>query len=68
MYPHRNDIPHELLSRLLSSATARIDVLVHVGMFLPEDPAFVPAVRAKAAAGARVRLLYGEPTSREVIR
>jgi hypothetical protein len=31
-------------------------VLVYVGMFLTEDPAFVPALRAKAAAGARVRL------------
>lgn len=68
VYPHRNDIPHELWSRLLSSATARVDVLVYVGMFLTEDPAFVPALRAKAAAGARVRLLYGDPTSREVVR
>lgn len=68
LYAHRNDIPHELWSRLLNSAAARVDVLVYVGMFLTEDPAFVPALRAKAAAGARVRLLYGDPASREVIR
>lgn len=68
VYPHRNDIPHELWSRLLNSAVARIDVLVYVGMFLMEDPAFVPALREKAAAGARVRLLYGDPTSKEVMR
>ena len=41
LYAHRNDVPHELWSRLLNSATARIDVLVYVGMFLTEDPAFV---------------------------
>jgi transcriptional regulator with XRE-family HTH domain len=68
LYPHRNDIPHELWSRLLASATARIDILVYVGMFLMEDPAFVPALREKAAVGARVRLLFGDPLSKEVTR
>jgi hypothetical protein len=68
VYPHRNDVEQEVWTRLLDSAEARIDVLVYAGMFLTENPGFVPAVRAKAAAGAQVRLLYGEPTSREIIR
>jgi len=68
VYPHRNDVPRELWDRLLSNAAARVDVLVYVGMFLTENPAFVPTLRAKAEASARVRLLFGEPTSREVIR
>lgn len=68
VYPHRNDVAAAVWTRLLDSATARIDVLVYVGMFLTENPGFVPAVRAKAASGVRVRLLYGEPTSREIIR
>jgi hypothetical protein len=46
----------------------RIDVLVYVGMFLTENPALLPALRAKGAAGARVRLLLGDPNSREVQR
>ena len=68
VYPHRNDVEYEVWTRLLDSAEARIDILVYAGMFLTENPGFVPAVRAKGASGVRVRLLYGEPTSREIIR
>jgi len=68
IYPHRNDIPREVWDRLLDHANARIDVLVYVGMFLTESPVFVPSLRAKAEEGARIRLLFGDPTSREVTR
>lgn len=67
-YPHRNAVPNDLWDRLLQASTAQIDLLVYVGMFLTENPRFLPTLRSKARAGARVRLLYGEPTSREVVR
>lgn len=68
VYPNRNAVPHEVWDRLLGQAAARVDVLVYVGMFLTENPAFVPALRAKGGGGGRVRLLLGDPDSREVQR
>jgi transcriptional regulator with XRE-family HTH domain len=68
IYPNRNAITRDVWERLLDQATARIDVLVYVGMFLTENPAFPPTLRTKGAAGARVRLLLGDPDGREVQR
>ncbi|MGH8960555.1 MAG: DUF5919 domain-containing protein, partial [Jatrophihabitantaceae bacterium] len=45
-----------------------ISVLVYVGMFLTEAPGLLKALREKGKAGGRVRLLFGNPTSREVMR
>jgi transcriptional regulator with XRE-family HTH domain len=68
VYPNRNAISRDVWDRLLARATARVDVLVYVGMFLTENPTLLPALRAKGTAGARVRLLFGDPDSREVQR
>lgn len=68
VYPSRSAIPRELWDRLLDQASSRIDVLVYVGMFLTETPNLLSALEAKGAAGARIRFLFGEPTSREVTR
>ncbi len=68
VYPNRNAVPRDVWEHLLDQATARVDVLVYVGMFLTENPALLPALRAKGTAGARVRLLLGDPDSREVQR
>lgn len=68
VYPSRNVVPRELWARLLDQAASRVDILVFVGMFLTEDPNLLPALEAKAGAGARVRLLFGDPASREVAR
>lgn len=54
VYPNRNAVPQQVWDRLLGQATSRIDVLVYVGMFLTENPAFVPALRAKGGDGGRV--------------
>jgi hypothetical protein len=67
-YPSRNAVPRELWDRLLDHAQDRIDVLVYVGMFLTENPALLPTLRTKSSQGAQIRLLFGEPTSREVVR
>jgi transcriptional regulator with XRE-family HTH domain len=68
IYPHRNAVPRDLWDRLLGGATERVEILVYVGMFLTEDPRLIKTLRSKAKAGATVRLLFGDPTSREVIR
>jgi hypothetical protein len=67
-YASRNAVPRALWDQLLDGAHARIDVLVYVGMFLTENPALLPTLKAKGAAGAQVRLLFGDPLSREVTR
>lgn len=68
VFPSRNAIPRDLWDRLLNQATSRVDILVYVGMFLTENPDLIPALQAKGAAGGRVRLLFGDPASREVAR
>jgi hypothetical protein len=53
---------------LINDAAERVEVLVHAALFLVERPTFVRNLADKAANGARVRLLFGDPASREVAR
>jgi transcriptional regulator with XRE-family HTH domain len=66
VFPHRNSIPVELWDRLINDASAHVDILVHAALFLVERPKFVKGLAQKAAKGARVRLLFGDPDSPEV--
>jgi transcriptional regulator with XRE-family HTH domain len=68
VYPHRNAIPADLWDRLINDATEHVEVLVHAALFLVERPTFVRNLADKAANGARIRLLFGDPASREVAR
>jgi transcriptional regulator with XRE-family HTH domain len=68
VYPHRNAIPADLWDRLINDATEHVEVLVHAALFLVERPTFVRDLADKAANGARIRLLFGDPASREVAR
>jgi hypothetical protein len=68
LYPHRNSIPADLWDHLITNATEYIEVLVHAGIFLVERPTFVRDLATKAKNGARIRLIFGEPASREVAR
>ena len=68
IYPRRNTVPSDLWLDLLSKATERIEVLVYVGMFLTENPDFIRLLETKGSEGATIRLLFGDPTSREVVR
>ncbi|AOS61152.1 DUF5919 domain-containing protein [Actinoalloteichus hymeniacidonis] len=68
VYPHRNAIPVELWDRLISEATKQVEILVHAGLFLVERPTFVKDLAKKAENGAQIRLLFGDPASREVVR
>jgi transcriptional regulator with XRE-family HTH domain len=61
-WPRRSDVPAHLWTDLLRAAAHDIDVLAFAGLFLTEDhPAWLSVLAAKAAAGARVRLLLGDP-------
>ncbi|MFF0529563.1 DUF5919 domain-containing protein [Nocardia amikacinitolerans] len=66
VYPHRHEIPRELWLRLFDEATERLDILVYAGMFLTDDVALLKKLRKKARNGTRVRILLGDPDSREV--
>jgi lambda repressor-like predicted transcriptional regulator len=68
LYPHRNAVPSDLWGRLLAQAENEISVVVYVGMFLTETPGLLKTLRAKGKAGGRVRLMFGNPTGREVMR
>jgi hypothetical protein len=66
VYPHRNSIPSELWDRLITDATEHVEVLIHSGLFLVERPTFVRDMAEKAANGAGIRFLFGDPASKEV--
>lgn len=68
LYPHRNSIPADLWDRLINDATEHVEVLAHAALFLVERPTFVRDLGRKAEAGARIRLLFGDPVSREVAK
>jgi len=68
LYPHRNSIPPDLWDHLITNATEHVEILVHAGIFLIERPTFVRDLATKAKNGARIRLIFGEPSSREVAR
>lgn len=61
VYPHRHTVPTGLWRELYGRAERNLDVLVYSGLFLSEDPLFHDLVRAKVEAGARVRILLGDP-------
>jgi hypothetical protein len=68
LYPHRNSIPADLWDHLITNATQHVEVLVHAGIFLVERPTFMRDLADKAAKGARIRLIFGDPASREVAK
>ena len=68
VYPHRHTIPRDLWARLLAGASTEIDILVYAALFLTEDPGLIKTFRTKAHAGAKIRLLFGDPRSREVAK
>jgi transcriptional regulator with XRE-family HTH domain len=66
-YPRRTDVPKHLWTDLLRQAERSVDLLAFAGLFLPEEhPDWLPTLRAKAEAGARVRLLLGDPHGRQL--
>jgi transcriptional regulator with XRE-family HTH domain len=68
VYPHRSSVPADLWDHLLSQATAHVDILVYVGMFMTEKPGLISILQTKGKEGANIRLLFGEPTSAAVMQ
>ena len=66
VYPHRSEVPKDLWEHLFSQAKHEIGVLVYAGLFLAEDARVQRTLREKAATGARVRILLGDPNSQVV--
>lgn len=61
-WPRRTDVPRHLWTELLRQANRNVDLLAYAGPFLTEEISdWIPALRARIKAGARVRLLLGDP-------
>lgn len=68
VYPHRHMVPREVWQRLINEAAQEVDILVYSGLFLTDDARLIKTLRAKARDGAKIRLLFGDPKSREVVK
>lgn len=61
-YPRRSDVPRHLWTELLRQTTRNVDYLAFAGPLLAEKhPNWIPLLSSRAEAGARVRLLLGDP-------
>ena len=66
IYPNRSSVPREAWMRLFDSAEERIGVLVYAGLFLAEDATLLAILRQKARDGVQIRILLGDPNSKEL--
>lgn len=66
MWAARADVPHEVWRALMRQTNETIEILVYSGGFLVESLGFVDVVAEKARAGARIRILLGDPDSAAV--
>ena len=64
LYPSRGALPTSMWEELIDSATEAIDILAFAGSFLHDGiPEFGERIRARAAGGVRIRLMFGDPES-----
>jgi len=69
LYPNRGAVPEQLWSALFQEARSDVDVLAYAGLFLADGrPDLSSILSKKAADGASVRLLFGDPDSDAVRR
>jgi transcriptional regulator with XRE-family HTH domain len=66
VYPHRWAVPRDVWGHFFGQAEREVGALVYSGMFLAEDIGVHRLFAERARAGARVRLLLGDPDSRHV--
>jgi len=66
-YAHRVDVPTKQWWELIVGARRQVDLLAYAMLFLPEaHPRLPDLLRGKAAADCKVRILLGDPDSRQV--
>ena len=65
VYPHRSEVPRDVLERFFAEAEGDIGVLVYAGLFLSEDAGIQRTLADRARAGVRIRMLFGDPESPE---
>lgn len=64
LYPSRGAVPTPTWTEFIDHATEAIDILAFAGSFLHDSiPDFADRIAARASAGVRVRLLFGDPDS-----
>ncbi|RZQ62257.1 helix-turn-helix domain-containing protein [Amycolatopsis suaedae] len=69
LFPHRGAVPHDMWKKLVDDLTDGLDILVYSGLFLLDTrPDITEVLATKAVDGARIRILFGDPESDEVIR
>ncbi|MBO0801674.1 MAG: helix-turn-helix transcriptional regulator [Nocardiopsaceae bacterium] len=66
VYPHRWAVPRDAWGRFFGQAEREIGALVYSGMFMAEDMGLHRLFAERASAGARVRILLGDPDSPHV--
>ena len=66
VYPHRWAVPRDTRGHFFSQAEREIGALVYSGMFMAEDIGVHRLFAERARAGVRVRMLLGDPDSRNV--
>jgi transcriptional regulator with XRE-family HTH domain len=66
VWPHRWAVPRDTWGHFFSQAEREIGALVYSGMFMAEDIGVHRLFASRARAGVQVRLLLGDPDSRNV--
>jgi transcriptional regulator with XRE-family HTH domain len=66
VYPHRWAVPRDTFGHFFGQAQREIGLLVYSGVFIAEDMGVMKLFTEKARAGVRVRILLGDPDSRNV--
>ncbi|GLZ31413.1 transcriptional regulator [Lentzea sp. NBRC 105346] len=68
VYAHRHTLPQDIWMQLINQSKISISILVYAAMFMVDNPALIRTLRQKAEEGVKIRLLLGDPNSREVAR
>jgi transcriptional regulator with XRE-family HTH domain len=66
VYPHRWAMPRDTWGHFFSQAKREIGILLYAGIFMAEDMGVQRLLAERARAGARVRILLGDPDSPNV--
>lgn len=67
LYARRSDAPKKLWSELVAGAVEQVEITAYASLFLPEEcPEIIDQLKAKAEAGAGVRIALGDPDTAEV--